>query len=229
MFLRRLPLTLLLLGGLISASAQVHLRVTSLSRFPVAPVDTAFESFTYDSIQVTVENIGSTVLNNDNILLFIMGNPANGYDTMYDSPNALFTIQPGTTANITVDSYSFKPVHFDDGDNIVVVWPQARSTPSVSDTLSFHVYFISLLAEIENPANREVIISPNPVSDYILLDIPEKMSLKQVRIIDILGNCVYNLSSGQNYISTSEWVSGIYFIEMTGSNGSQTTKKLLKN
>ena len=96
MKLRHLLLTILMAIGLVNASAQVHLRVSSLSRFPVAPTDTAYESLSYDSIQVLVENIGNTILNADNIILYILGNPASGPDILYDDTNAVYTAQAGS-------------------------------------------------------------------------------------------------------------------------------------
>ena len=156
MKLRHLLLTILMAIGLINASAQVHLRVSSLSRFPVAPTDTAYESLSYDSIQVLVENIGNTILNADNIILYILGNPASGPDILYDDTNAVYTAQAGSVTPINSFTYNFRPTHFDDGDNIVVVWPAARYTPHTSDSLTFHVYFVSLLAGIDKPVESPI-------------------------------------------------------------------------
>ena len=229
MQLRRLFFTILMVGSLISVSAQVHLRISSLSRFPVSPLDTAYESSTYDSVLVTVENIGSALLNNDNITINILGNPANGIDILYEDTNALYSIQLGTAVTILTSGYVFHPTHFDDGDNIVVVWPAARLTPHISDSLTFHVYFVSLLAQIQKSDRDPIFIGPNPINDYIILDLPDKNMFKQVRILNLLGSTIYTLSQGQNYISASGWASGLYFIELTDNNGQKITKRLIKN
>ncbi len=229
MKLRHLLLTILMAAGLITASAQVHLRISSLSRFPVAPTDTAYESQSYDSIQVQIENIGNTVLNVDNIILYIQGNPASGSDILYDDSSAYYSVQAGSVALINSFSYNFRPTHFDDGDNIVVVWPAARNTPYTSDSLTFHVYFVSLSGGIKHIENDPIIVSPNPVNDYIVLDLPPEMEAKQVRIIDHLGRIVFSLNEGQNYIPTDRWAPGMYLLQYTEKGGKQVTRRLIKN
>lgn len=215
--------------GLFTASAQVHLRISSLSRFPVAPTDTAYENQSYDSIQVQIENIGNTLLNADNIILYIVGNPALGTDILYDDTSAIYSIQLGAVAQINSFSYNFRPTHFDDGDNIVVVWPAARYTPHTSDSLTFHVYFISLLAGLDPATKDPIIVSPNPVNDFIVLDLPQESTPKQVRILDALGKVLFNLKFGQNYIPTSNWAPGIYILQYTDNYGKQVSKRLIKN
>ncbi len=218
-----------LAGGFFTSSAQVHLRISSLNRFPVAPTDTAYENQTYDSITVDIQNIGNTILNNDNISVYIVGNPALGVDILYDDTTALYSIQMGSTTVIQIPTYSFHPTHFDDGDNIVVVWPAARQTPFIADSLTFHVYFISLLAGIEHSHSDPISIAPNPMSDYIVLDLPPEKAAKQVRIIDSSGRIFMNLREGRNYISTTNWTSGIYLLQYIDENGKNVSKRLIKN
>ena len=206
-------------------SAQVHLRITSLSRFPVAPTDTAFESLVYDSIQASVENIGNSVLV-DNVSIFLKANPTNQQDTIYDD-STVYTLQPGVAISLLSNGYRPKPTHFDDGDNIVVVWPAARTTPYSCDTLTFHVYFVSLISGIkmiENP----ILLGPNPVTDHLLVQIDAKNSLQQVRILDVLGEQILLLSTGQNFISTANWPAGIYFLETVYQNGTAFRRKIVK-
>lgn len=225
MTFKRFALLLLLSVFTNQLSAQVHLRITSLSRFPVAPTDTAFESLVYDSIQSTVENIGNSVLV-DNVSIFLQANPANQQDTIYDD-STVYTLQAGTSISIMSNGYRPKPTHFDDGDNIVVVWPAARTTPYTCDTLTFHVYFVSLINGIkwvENPIH----LGPNPVTDHLLVQIEPKISLQQVRILDMLGNEFLVLSPGQNFISTANWTAGIYFLETTNQNGTTFRRKIVK-
>ena len=225
MTFKRFALLLLLSVFTSQLSAQVHLRITSLSRFPVAPTDTAFESLVYDSIQSTVENIGNSVLV-DNVSIFLRANPANQQDTIYDD-STVYTLQAGTSISIMSNGYRPKPTHFDDGDNIVVVWPAARTTPYTCDTLTFHVYFVSLINGIklaENPIH----LGPNPVNDHLLVQIEPKNFLQQVRILDMLGNEILVLSPGQNFISTANWTAGIYFLETTNQNGTTFRRKIVK-
>lgn len=211
----------------ITTFAQVHLRITSLSRFPVAPNDTAYESMVYDSILVDVQNIGNTILT-DNISIYLQSAPANQVDTIYNDTSATYTLQLGSSATIMSNGYRARPIHFDDGDNIVVVWPAARFTPYICDTLSFHVYFVSLVNLIKEQSASSISIGPNPSTNFILVDLPVKNTFKQVRIIDTKGSEIRQLSAGQNYISTTTWPNGIYFIEMIDLNGQKQVKKIVK-
>ena len=229
MKLRYLFSTFFMAGILLSSSAQVHLRISGLSRFPVSPTDTAYESVTYDSIQIQVLNIGNTPLNSDNISILIVGNPAGGVDILYEDTAALYNIQSGTSANINASGYVFRPTHFDDGDNIVVVWPAARFTPYIADSLTFHIYYVSLLASINLQGNDQIVISPNPVNDYIALEIPSNLEVKQVRIIDLFGRSIVTFKDGINYIPTSNWNSGLYILQYTDKFGKLINKRLIKN
>ena len=226
---RQLFLTVLMAFGAFTATAQVHLRIASLSRFPVAPTDTAYESLSYDSIQVQIENIGNTLLNADNIILYIVGNPALGQDILYDDTTAYYSAQAGSATPINGFTYNFRPTHFDDGDNIVVVWPAARNTPHTSDSLSFHVYFISLLAGLDPVSKDPIVVAPNLVNDFIVLDLPQETMSKQVRILDSTGKTLFNLKPGQNYISTSDWAPGIYLLQFTDIHGKSVSKRIVKN
>lgn len=228
MLLRRLLLLTFFSFAALTLTAQVHLRITSLSRFPVAPTDTAYEASTYDSVMVQVENIGNTVLF-DNVSIFLQttSNLQNLTDTIYSDTSAYYNLPPNQPLIITADSYRARPIHFDDGDNIVVVWPAARLSSYTCDTLTFNVYFVRING-IEEPKNDPIKLGPNPTSDYLVLDFPAKNSVKQVRIIDILGKEIYSLSPGQNYISTTAWAAGIYFLESLNNDGTRNVRKIIK-
>lgn len=229
MKIRYILLTLFMAGTFLSSNAQVHLQISSLSRFPVSPTDTAYESLTYDSILIQVQNIGNTLLNADNITIFIQGGtPASGPDILYKDTNALYSIQLGSSALINASGFVFKPTHFEDGDNIVVVWPQARTTPHISDSLTFHIYYVSLLGGLTNIAEEPVIISPNPLNDFVALEIPLNIAAKQVRIVDMLGRTVIKLNEGFNYIPTTDWTPGMYILQYTDKSGKPVSRRLIK-
>ena len=229
MKIRYLLLILLMTAMCQSLTAQVHLQISSLSRFPVSPTDTAYESLTYDSIQIQVQNIGNTPLNADNISILIMGVPAAGPDILYEDTSALYSTQPGTTIFITTSGYVFRPTYFDDGDNIVVVWPQARLTPHIADSLIFHIYYVSLLGGLTHIDEEPITISPNPINDYIAFDLPPNIEAKQVRITDLLGRTVFQLKDGYNYIPTTYWTPGLYILKYTDRSGKLISKRLIKN
>ncbi len=228
MKIRNLLLIFFFAGTMLPANAQVHLQISSLSRFPVSPTDTAYESLTYDSIMIQVQNIGNTILNADNISILILGTPATGPDILYEDTSMLYTLQGGSTALINASGFVFKPTHFDDGDNIVVVWPQARTTPHISDSLTFHIYYVSLLGSLTNIEEEPVLISPNPLNDFVALEIPSKLGAKQVRIVDVMGRTILSLNEGFNYIPTSDWTPGMYILQYVDKSGKPVTRRLIK-
>lgn len=220
---------LFILFGMLTAaaSAQPHLRISSLSRFPVSPNDTAYEAQVYDSITVQIDNIGNTVLV-DQYDVFMSARPADR-DTLYYYPDTFQTVlQAGMTLIYNVDNFRFSPSHYDDGDNIIVVWPAARNTPNVtSDTLTFHIYFYSLTHSIPEDGLSPITFYPNPATDYILLQIPDKNVLKQVRIFDLSGRLLFDLPEGNAYIPISNWARGMYLLEMTGVKGERLVRKIV--
>jgi len=80
------------------------------------------------------------------------------------------SIIQGDTINKLIPSpgYHFDPLYFDDGDNIVVIWPAWRTTPGHSDTLTTHIFFERIIG-IDELSQLPVKIYPNPASEYLLL------------------------------------------------------------
>jgi hypothetical protein len=227
MKLRKILLFILFGMMTVAASAQPHLRISSLSRFPVAPNDTAYEASVYDSITIQIENIGNTAIL-DQYDVFMSAHPADR-DTLYNYTDTFNTvIQGGMTFVVVTNNFRFSPSHYDDGDNIIVVWPAARNTPNVtSDTLTFHIYFYSLTHSIPEEGLNPITFYPNPATDYILLQIPDKNTLKQVRIYDLSGRLLFDLPEGNSYIPISNWAKGMYLLEMVGVRGERLVRKIV--
>ena len=138
------------------------------------------------------------------------------------------SILPGDSVSLFRSGYFFSVTHFDDGDNIIVVWPQAITTPVLVDTLQQQIHFVSLLAGIDNSDRESLILYPNPASKFISFNIPDGLIIKQVRIYDAEGREIYQSSFIKNYISINEWPAGIYLIEVEKADGNKQTLKLLK-
>ena len=70
--------------------------------------------------------------------------------------------------------------------------------------------------------NVDLIISPNPVSDYFNVFAPDNST---VTARDVFGRVMYAGAGGA--VSVSDWPQGIYFIETTDSSGRRNTAKLI--
>ncbi len=220
-----LYLLLFLLAGQ-HVNAQFHLSIDSIAGMPQFPTDSAYEYQSY--------NITTRIVNNDSVpfqdavIVLIKSITAPFVDTLYGDTTSIFIAGPGS-ALVTRNNYVFSPVYFDDGDNIVVVWPQARNTGSIGDSTSFHIYFISLLASVERPELKSPIYYPNPATQSIYLKNPTGIAIKRVRIFDISGKEVYHNNSMSSFISIEKWPSGLYIIDVEGDDGLHKIIKIQKN
>ena len=204
---------------------QSHLRLSSVSGLPVYPSDSIIENAVYN-LSILVVNEDSVTFS-DTIDVFLRSDTANPIDTLvYNSINSI--IQPLDSAVLQTGNYTAKTTHYDDGDNIVVVWPQARSIGGISDSLTFHVYFIPLNAGFDNPSENAIILYPNPFSSYIGLKMDRKMNLKRVRIYNELGKVCLDEASPGYLIPVSFLEPGIYWLEIIGANDSRKIYKIIK-
>lgn len=223
--MKKIVSLLLLSIASIFVYGQSHLRVISVSGLPVFPSDSITENTGYN-ISVQISNEDSATFS-DTIDVFLRTDTANAIDTLvYNSVNT--TIQPFDSTTLQTVNYIAKTTHYDDGDNIVVVWPQARSLGGISDSLSFHVYFIPLNAGFNNPSENPIILYPNPFNSYIGLKMDRKMNLKRVRIYNDLGQICLDETSPGYFIPVSFLEAGTYWLEVIGSNNSRQVFKIIK-
>lgn len=204
--------------------AQWHLSIDSISGLPQNPPDTAFEAQSYN-ISITIHNDDSTTIQ-DQIDVFIKSASHSQADTLY-SDTAAQVIPGNGSITVTRNNYVFSPVFFDDGDNIVVVWPSARTLPSTADTVTLNVYFVSLTAFTENLSPATPVVFPNPSTSYIMLGDRESNQLKQVRIYDSSGRLIYQKNSSE-IIYTGSWTPGTYLLEIVGNDGLKRFTRVVK-
>jgi hypothetical protein len=217
-------LIFLLIAGF-SLHAQLHLQITNITGFPA---DTSYEAGLYN-VQLTLLNPDTTDFIDSLGLDILLQANANSIDTLYaDSAMTPDTLFAQATKNLNRNNYQFLPSHFDDGDNIVVVWPVARMTGQSGDSTSFHIYFISVNASVPKIEKQTITLYPNPVSEYISLGIPEGIPIKQVRILDVLGKEIYLSNLPEKLIPTDNLAGGIYFFEIIKADGTSTIFKILK-
>lgn len=71
-------------------------------------------------------------------------------------------------------------------------------------------------------------ISPNPSHSEINLNLPASIVDASVKVFDILGKQVYSNMAYQVPINVSNWKKGIYLVQVTNSQNTQT-KRFIKN
>lgn len=187
-----------------------------MTGFPITGQDTVYNNIPYDSIVVTIKNTGNTGFSGEADILIRGGRGIT--DTLFtDSVNGT-QLAPNDSTTKFPPSYLFSSNYYLDGDNIVVVWPQARFGAATSDSTYLHVYFITIqsIAELKG---RELIISPNPGTDFIRLGISEINQIEYVRIFNLSGGIVYSSKDANEAIQVRTWTPGIYFIELQSKSG----------
>lgn len=204
---------------------QARLSITNLANFPIAGVDTAYDIQTYDSITITLSNTGNQAVTGGYDVM-LLGNPGL-IDTLFTDTSATLQIFPGDSIIARPLPYQFDLTHFDDGDNIVVVWPAARAAGVQADTLTIGVYFVRL-SGIDEPERSTLLAYPNPAIQFIKLESSPDNDVKYVRIIDSKGALVYYSTEFKSYIDVSRLYSGVYLIEIGQKDGKSRFAKIIR-
>lgn len=207
---------LFLLLGLPFVGQGQHLRIDSIAGFPS---DTASEALSYP-LQITVSNLDSVDFQ-DTLDILIRSDTTLATDTLASDTVTILGFSSITMNN---PNYVFSPTHFDDGDNIVVVWPQARNTSPSIDSSVYMVYFVSLAAGIPT-VPYENLFYPNPAVRY--LNLGDRMLFGQVRIFDMSGRLVSKLEVNQGLIFIDDLQPGMYLVE-TSIQGQIVVRRFVK-
>ena len=225
--MKKLFYLLLLILSCSSLFAQPRLSISSITGIPVTgiPNNVVYESNIYDSINVTVVNEDTSTFS-DSLFILIKSDSAQLADTLVQ--HTFVNIASGDSITLQRSGYVFSPVYFEDGDNIVVVWPSASSISIQADSVIFDLFFVSLLASSNNFSNETIILFPNPATKYISINGLDKIYIKQVRIYDLTGKVIYNHSSMQKLIPIEDLKPGIYLIKIELTDGSRRVFKFQK-
>ena len=216
-----LILLFILLGN--SLYSQTRLSITSIQGLPNSGADTVYYNTSYNNIQITIKNLGNQAFQGE-VDVMIMGGRG-VVDTLFTDSLSGTQLTPNDSTIKFPASYLFNTVHYVDGDNIVVVWPQARTTGVLIDSLSFNIHYVSIQSVSELEKNS-LIISPNPGTDFIRLEIPGNNHIEYVRIHDSTGRIVYETQEASQAIRVQNWKAGLYYIEL-GSHNSKYSGRLL--
>lgn len=74
---------------------------------------------------------------------------------------------------------------------------------------------------------KELIIFPNPASNYIIIDRTSDFSISEIKLIDIFGKEVKTFESSDKKLNVSELLPGQYFLRIKTENGI-LVKKIMK-
>lgn len=198
--------------------------------------DSAFEGFPYFNIQVGIINLSSaTFAGSIYIQLNIdTGGGALTYDTLNIFGNPL-TIAPFDSVVVPVDSsgsYTFSPLRYKAGSNIVVVWPRlSGGTLMYSDSLFTEVFFVPLtgIHQVPHAETAEITIYPNPAQDFIILDAAMKNGIEGVRLTDVQGRLVKQYRPlKNNKIDLRDIEKGCYILNIIYRGQTGITRKFIK-
>jgi hypothetical protein len=70
-------------------------------------------------------------------------------------------------------------------------------------------------------------VYPNPVADRLNIDLEDKGRVQKLRILTAAGAEVYQSNAYSSFIDVSKFSEGVYFLTITRTNGSHTTRKIL--
>jgi len=207
------------------AHAQARLKIIAIDSFPQFPGDTAYEGMFYHNIKIKVTNVGSSnFFGYIDVYLYSQSVGSSAFDTLRDNPTNIF-LHVGDTATLGGNpNYAFRTIHYAAGDNIVVVWPFSGTVNF--DTYDTRIYF-SPLVGIEELTQASVKSYPNPVSEILRLNYTNENNVEQVRIYDLVGREIFNTRKAIHAIDVSRYNRGLYFLEITGKDGSHSAKKIL--
>lgn len=95
-----------------------------------------------------------------------------------------------------------------------------------------HVRVYSLSSIVVDNQEKELLqsgikIYPNPVGDYLSIEVKEFVQNPRIRIRNVNGQLVYdnsNLHKGNNQIDFSNWAKGVYFVRIISDDFDQAVK-----
>ncbi len=145
----------------------------------------------YDMV-ITLPFTDYTWLSGHKLKVLVSGNSDNRWDVNLQNGGTMYQAGTANTANITI-------LHDQ-------TYPSSITLPGSNDFLS--------VSNLDQPA---LDIYPNPASDKIIIETNE--TIEYIRIIDLSGNHVRELSGNHKEINLSSLASGSYLIEVVTVNG----------
>ena len=141
-------------------------------------------------------------------------------------PNELGTAMDFSSQSTYEGTFNFNIANYVKDNCEVVVFLQDDDTKEVLQAAKFDLEDIVGIGE--NPLISQVDIYPNPATD--MLHISTDNTITQVRIMNHVGQLVFNRTTNgtSTTLNVSGFESGVYFLEVTTTEGSITQKVLIK-
>jgi len=98
---------------------------------------------------------------------------------------------------------------------------------------SYSQYTTSQTASLLTEENKDFQIYPNPANDNIKFRSLNNLDVEQIKVINNVGQVVKSISSteitlNETNVNVSDLESGVYFVHITGKNGSVQSRKFIK-
>jgi len=223
-------LSLLFLIQFIFPSAAISqgvasLKVIEMAGFPDLPTDSAYGNQVYN-FNVVVFNNSNQALNST---LDIQMKVDSVETTLVSDPQPF--LFPGDTLTISVTNFSFSPVQFLAGNNIVVVWPRVNGSSIPIDSFFTAIYFVPLSSLGDGTFEDNSMyfnVYPVPSGDYINILEKDGKAFEYVRIFDVTGKLISDkLTVFNNQLYVGNLSPGQYLVEV-GYEKKRYCSKFLK-
>ena len=113
---------------------------------------------------------------------------------------------------------------------IKIIWPSGTvdviTNPSPNQTVN--VIEGSFLLNTDSFTGNEILIYPNPSSDYISITNPESIDISLIKIIDPVGKTIKTISSNFSKVDVSNLSNGIYMLNIETKEGENFIKNFIK-
>jgi len=188
-------------------------------------------------IQAQLKNIGNTIFSGEVYLqIRVNGDTLEKADVnyFYDS-TAISSFNPGATIQDSIYAIILiKDPAFHIGNNIVVIWPTGGSNKTttfanaqrmgINDTLN---YTLSGIAPVLN-YDKYARIYPNPFTDWIRIQkLDPSISISQMIVSDVNGKAVITKYGDLDYMDLPNLPKGVYFLNITYTDGNTSRFKLM--
>jgi hypothetical protein len=181
------------------------------------------------SLVTTVDAYGTLALNDTGTFGPYSGNVTRVKNVLTLSLNYSFLSNVGT---VTQTTYSYYDANDGTGNPIFrsIVTSAVVPLLSINQTETTLERFNTVLLDVNRPKMESVWIK-NPITDQIEINTDKRIENATIRIVDMLGKSIYQISN-QNIDGTIEipvsLTKGMYLLTVSNQNGS-IVKKLLKN
>ncbi|MES2763064.1 MAG: T9SS type A sorting domain-containing protein [Bacteroidota bacterium] len=210
-------------------NAQAKLDITRLVNLP----DTVYLN-DIRNVTATLKNIGNNAFSG--LVYFdVMVDSANGGTPVYYRLDSAFVNLAASGGLDSIEAFYQIPIVLPAGfkvggnGNTVVIWPRAQNNAIPNDSIVLPVYVKVNQVGIHDidGFSRNLLLSPNPATNYITVSSDQKNAIRLYKIKDITGKELVSEVFTDHIPLTIQ--PGLYFIEFYDlENRRVSTKKIIK-